>query len=287
MAEVWTRATRQRQPQGAVAVNWANPITRELLTVMTGTAQADLVAGRSLLRYGGASIAPSKTGTAWSSETGLAFSSTSTTNQGVENSFANPPNFNKSSFLQIVEIDAWDNFSALWSVPYAAGSWNVPYAAVGLQRYGTFNKLRWWGNNSGVAADIALPSATVTAGGKYVIAMSGNAGTVRSVINGQEEFLTGYAGSIQNPNGQPFNILNRSRTFTGEGTSGRCSLFAYWTRDLSSAELRSLSANPWQLFAPERRVSYFFPASAIPTLSAATAVSIGSTTATPRVTVTF
>ena len=49
----------------------------------------------------------------------------------------------------------------------------------------------------------------------------------------------------------------------------------------------SISRDPWALFAPERRASYFFPTSGIPTLSAATAVSIGSTTATPRVTVTF
>jgi hypothetical protein len=56
---------------------------------------------------------------------------------------------------------------------------------------------------------------------------------------------------------------------------------------LSDQQHLSYAQNPWQLFAPERRVSYYLPASGIPTLSAATAVSITSTTATPRVTVTF
>jgi hypothetical protein len=73
----------------------------------------------------------------------------------------------------------------------------------------------------------------------------------------------------------------------GWGYVGTTFLLSVIPQLLPDAEARNLSANPWQLFAPERRVSYYLAASGIPTLSAATAVSITSTTATPRVTVTF
>ena len=63
---------------------------------------------------------------------------------------------------------------------------------------------------------------------------------------------------------------------------------ANWARALSDAEAVELTRNPWQLFAPRtQRIWAPAVASGIPTLSAATLINITSTTATPRVTLTF
>jgi hypothetical protein len=60
-------------------------------------------------------------------------------------------------------------------------------------------------------------------------------------------------------------------------------------RILAPHEIRSLHNDPWQVFAsvPRRVFILDAPATGVPTLSDATATAIGTTQATPRVTVTF
>lgn len=75
---------------------------------------------------------------------------------------------------------------------------------------------------------------------------------------------------------------------TGYGYSGSILLAAIWNRSMSQAEANSITENPWQLFKPARPIIYSISsASAAPTLSLATAVNITSSSAQPRVTVTF
>ncbi len=75
------------------------------------------------------------------------------------------------------------------------------------------------------------------------------------------------------------------RSGSGVYWPGSASLLVIWNRYVVEGEARAFCANPWQLFAPRR---ILVPAATgIPVLSAATVTSITSTTATPRVTVTF
>lgn len=68
---------------------------------------------------------------------------------------------------------------------------------------------------------------------------------------------------------------------------GRIYLGAVWDRAIGKEALVELTLNPWQLFATRRR-SIIVPASTgIPVLSSATAIDITSSSARPRVTVTF
>ena len=62
---------------------------------------------------------------------------------------------------------------------------------------------------------------------------------------------------------------------------------AAWDRVLSELEIAALSENPWQLFRAPRPIIYSLPASGTPTLSAATVIDIGTTSARPRVTITI
>jgi hypothetical protein len=74
---------------------------------------------------------------------------------------------------------------------------------------------------------------------------------------------------------------------TSGGARNPLALSAAWARTLSDEEAQSLTANPWQLFAPRR---IWVPQAAItgaPTLSTAEIAAYTSTTARPRVTLTF
>lgn len=87
---------------------------------------------------------------------------------------------------------------------------------------------------------------------------------------------------------------NSSFLLGGNGAPGnrcttRCAYVALLDRSVPDSELRSLSANPWQLFAPRR---IYIPTAAAagythPTLSLATATEITATGFKPRVTYTF
>jgi hypothetical protein len=60
-----------------------------------------------------------------------------------------------------------------------------------------------------------------------------------------------------------------------------------WGRSLGDAEVLDIGANPWQLFAPRRIwIPVSTGAAVAPTLTAAIAYNLGSTTVTPRVTFT-
>jgi hypothetical protein len=109
------------------------------------------------------------------------------------------------------------------------------------------------------------------------------------------------------------NTARIGRSSGGDGFSGTAILLAFWARGLTDSEVVEVSRNPWQLFsratspviyslplAPTyslaldagsysltgQDVTLTFTANA-PVLSAATVFDITSTSATPRVTVTF
>jgi hypothetical protein len=66
---------------------------------------------------------------------------------------------------------------------------------------------------------------------------------------------------------------------------GRVFVAALWDRALSNVEIAELSANPWQLFAPQQiYIPRSVVAPALPTLSAPTAIDITASSFRPRVT---
>jgi hypothetical protein len=60
---------------------------------------------------------------------------------------------------------------------------------------------------------------------------------------------------------------------------------AFWNRALTAAEIASLNANPWQLFAPRRiYIPTAAAAAGAPTITALSAIGITATSAQPRIT---
>lgn len=83
-------------------------------------------------------------------------------------------------------------------------------------------------------------------------------------------------------------MLNSATTVATNSARADISVAGVWYRAFSDAEAFSWSENPWQILSPLRPIIYSFSsASAAPALSAATVVDITSTSARPRVTVTF
>jgi hypothetical protein len=80
---------------------------------------------------------------------------------------------------------------------------------------------------------------------------------------------------------------------TGQQRSLAVVIAAVWTRHLSDAEVLSLSRNPWQIFEPTSlHIALAYAAGAvtpdgIPTLSLAQLIDLLSTSARPRVTLSF
>ena len=273
MAEIWTRATRQRQPQGAVAVDWANPITHGLASLISG--DRNFTFGRP---DGPLAISQKRVST----PSGLALS-TSASGEYIRT----------QNITDTTSIDTGATIAALW----IGSGLNSTSAYRGIQCYGLLGGqvvLAYGINPSGTAqvsygngANAALTTTIPNDTKLHFTSVSRRASSTSAtfVIDRTTEV---FSVGTSNGSGNSPQLLGIFRTdATTENWFANYLLGAVWKRALSTSELLSLSANPWQLFAPERRVSYFFPASGIPTLSAATAVSIGSTTATPRVTVTF
>lgn len=248
------------QPYRTVGVNWGNPITRSLLSAISGSNLFEATNGRSVLPIGAANIAQSRYGTA--------LSSTSTTNQGWYSPTAVPPATMSDgvTMLAFITIDSWASFSFFLCVPYGT-TWVSPFGACGLQRNITNNVLRVFGTNSSGGTVAAISTINVTAGNTYAIVVARRASSTDFLINGVFETInnTVSSGGLAsdpwvNPNKQPLSILNHSSTSPGEGTSGRIAVTAFWTRALSVNEMRSVYNNPWQLFTgPELSVPTYYP----------------------------
>lgn len=115
--------------------------------------------------------------------------------------------------------------------------------------------------------------------------------------------LTGWTGGVAYPSGgsapgtgvigyeanynRVVNLVSQEANTTGQRGYGYW--MAIWNRALSSAECKFLAKNPWCLFAPDVPDGYELNAAGVlvPTLSSPSAFNITSSTATPRVTVTF
>lgn len=110
--------------------------------------------------------------------------------------------------------------------------------------------------------------------------------TIRMYEDGVLVASTGQSGTVDS--GAFGLYLNK--WFTGGAGFEHTQNFymgAAWSRALAESEAKALSANPWQLFAPQRRIITIAGAAGVPVLSAATAIDITATTARPQVTITF
>ena len=232
---IWTQ-----QPQVPVEIDWSNPITRDLIFAVSGVGP-DAVSGQQ-----GFALPSGKQGI---TKNGVAVESTSTTDGGYYYPLSKhiPDSLGDVTLFQVVEIDSWGAYSALFSIPIASSTWAAPYGAIGIQQDGSNNKVRLWGT-SGAAP--ATANETVAPGNAYSIGVAKSGSSAIFDINGIRESASLTPVVYDLSARQPICLLQRSNSNNGEAVDGRSAITLLWKRALSADELKSIRENPWQIFAP-------------------------------------
>jgi hypothetical protein len=138
-------------------------------------------------------------------------------------------------------------------------------------------------NSTGTAknatgGDFPISSIPVVAVGTY----GDGDNYVRNYTNGVLKDSNPQTGTIQQ---NAYSI--GCNYWSGSSLDVTVLLGGVWNRCLTPDEVWRVSRNPWQLFAPMPQQIWVPSISTAPTLSSPTMVNITTTTATPRVTVTF
>ena len=269
MAEIWTRATRQRQPQGAVALS---------------AKYADAVAIAAPWLWTENQAGPGSKWTSWGTApvrgSGSAGVSVDTNFSGWQITPKKNPGEVNQTHVIVAEVSATSNpYAGLFCVQQSGAQ-----TVLSMQLNASSTKWSAWTGNVTPVGEIETTILPVFFS-KKTIAISRTQGRVKVFVDGTNALDA--ASSAGGYSGSSVVLAGERGASNAYALKSKIYLYAGFVRAFPDDELRDLSLSPWQLFAPERRATYFFPASGIPTLSAATAVSIGSTTATPRVTVTF
>ena len=210
---------RWGQPQGAVEVDWANPLARglTLATVNNGSPFLNAVTGRDISTGGTAVSATQK---------GLATNFT-----GSNIGFTDAPISADSFTILSLQIVGSGITVSVSSTGGAIG-W-IGTATSGNVGYGD-NEVRTVANTNKVPLLVARSS-----GSQYQFFADG-------VLKGTSTLGVYFSGHVALGNYSP------DRNYGAYGL-----LFAAaWNRALSDAEIASISANPWQLFKPVQQKIY-------------------------------
>ena len=156
-------------------------------------------------------------------------------------------------------IDAFGTWSALISIPYAAGTWVQPWMSHAFRRQSsTGANLNVNVATGGTGYASVSSSGGFTTGERwFAVAIDGAEGVARFYVDGFQ--VGGDVGISTAPvdwgANQPVVIFNRSNSSLGEGTDGRCYTAAIWNRVLSQNELAQLVISPQRMFASGGPVS--------------------------------
>ncbi len=232
------KSTRTSQPAGAVGIDWANPITRGLCTLYSPTGDSyNLVFSPSLNTIVGNS----------KNEFGKSVTATGSVS----------PSPSQTEMLAPVTSSEWTLFSLVKDdgPTSPAGSF---YAAWGLHNSGSDRihlSLKQWPTNSfggdyrPYLADVTTP---VSVGyGKRALSVTISSSSIY-------HYLDGSRVSTNTPSSSAAVTLRFLEVFSKAGgditpSGSQNSLMVAWSRALSDSEIKSLSANPWQIFKPVSR----------------------------------
>lgn len=267
----YTRAWT-KQPQKPVGIDWSNPLTRGLVTVFLPITprHRDLIGGGiDTSQY----IAPINAGSR-----GLALSNT---NGG----------YPWGTLISVPHVSG--GYSALTTFCLYEQPDTTTYGAVfGAGYDGTYYQGFSKNTNGTVSfgpatnsGGLSIDTAALTVNRVYSLC-----GVARYDQDFRELYVDGVSVGVNTASGTK---INSQFTFMGsvyQGGRDRCLnvyVFYCWTRQLSESEIRSLTANPWQLFSPSND-AYFYESDVLyPSLLTNTntfyspTVSAGAVTLTP------
>lgn len=230
------------QPQQGGAVNWASPLTCGLTALFTfdklgafenvrqelhattfGTApvRASIAQGRAALAGDGGLIA-----------------------YGSPGRYMPTAAYTHLAWVRPTAFDAW---AGVFVCSNAVGS----DAVTGLQRNANVDGMYVFHSGSSLGGGSI---AALTDGTPHVIALTCDGGANVDVYKDGASWFSGSVGAIppSYTDGRIVFFGERSAS-NGSNSSGYYILHAVWARKLSAAEVRAVSANPWQLFAPAPR----------------------------------
>ena len=251
---------RTSQPQGPARIDWANTLTR-------GFCAASLPFGGGIKN-----IAPGRV-----QEFATRFGASPTTKAGLPGNGAS---------VQSLSADAWrlhsvgGNTTSAWDTPSSqvtclalvirrgnsggnspifanSAPSTSPYIAWGLLDSGGTGALAFscsaGGSSPQVTAGTIPNNAPSVLVGKY------DGANLSVFLNGERKGVLGASGSLVYPNDVSARGPSIGNFWNYAGTrsfGGEVYLTMLWNRALSDAELKSLSDNPWQIFAPDSRALY-------------------------------
>jgi len=224
------------QPQGAVSVDWGNPLTRDLETLHNCSNQIDAVNGKALVVVGSVS------------QDILALKGSRANNAGANIRLLSP-NMPKGGTVAQTIFCLVKLRGVSYSTFYCCGAQAVA-RGLGLHTTGTRFGI-------GYGEGAVTFTNTFPAGYYLVVATVSPTGTIIGYCNG---VLLGSAqGQQVDRGGDRFASLNLGDTYA-LSCPETVFLAGKFNRCLSANEVSNLSINPWQLFKqPARRL--FIPAS--------------------------
>lgn len=258
----------EQQPQEAVDIAWDNPLLRELSALWTGAVPlVEILSGQQRVGGDNPSFATYEASSAGLGQT------TSVVSQFISVNFAlatqMPAQSEFTFFCRSVITTIPGSESTILELNSPGGDG----ATINILSTGVLQ-------GTTVRANTTVNSDAAYSVGQVVdVAYRCRDGEQTLWINGVRQSGSGT---------QSTNVFQSRNEFRIRSSCAITVLAGCANRAYSDADLRSLHANPWQLFAP-RAIRVFVPAAgpSIPTLSAATAIDITSTSARPRVTITF
>lgn len=230
------RRKRLQQPQGMSSIDWSNPITRGLVYAIKpdGTPRSN------------GAVSPIRS--AFLSSNGSDLIQITSAGVGFSSSGYNE----LSHSLSQVAVTASANLTQI-CVFTASNSSNSQFSLANLSSAGGATNGFFIGNGSSfcLKADTvpsagAISSSALSVGKVYV-------GAYTSKVGRQELFLNGFSQGTTASATTHSQALNR---FVSGANRNPIALFASFSRVLSDAEIKALSDNPWQIFAPLRRPLY-------------------------------
>ena len=231
-----------RQPPSSTSVNWGNPISKDLRAMLSanGGALREWVTGSSPILNSGSVVTTSE-----------GFASKFDYHQAR---FAHNSGFDTLGEITVFAITTPEQFANYGHIvsKNAANNVSLPYELRLGTGYSDSNICWVRANASGPSVWKASSANLLTAGQRSTIAvMQGdNMGAPpKFIVNGTEyqgqaEFVTA-SGAATTSSG-PLYLGNRGDDITP--LHGTVEIVMIFGRILSSEEIRSLSANPWQLF---------------------------------------
>ncbi len=223
-----------RQPQYLAPIDWSNPITRGLISVIDGRSNRDLLGN-----------APPTANTASSSYGGngkaVEYGS------GTYETFA----FNRSKIVNALTYVTLTDYNPP-GTPNSFLFGDVQASGTGYNSglYSNGSVFSFFVKTSGAGTSINGTTAANFALTNLLHAGSYDGANIRIYINGKLEGTTAKTGNVDTG---AFS-LNINRWNTASLHGGKFYLGMAWNRSLTADEHASLRANPWQIFqAPARR----------------------------------